>query len=90
MEDIDEMGIRGDVEEILIECIGDDQFLEDEDSGNVDLFEEYNLDIYGLVEIVQALHDRFGIDLYPTDVERDDINTVNKVVALVEELMTEL
>lgn len=76
--------IRHEVEEMLIECIGDDQFLEDDDYANLDLVGEYNLEIYDFVEIVKALQSRFGLDVQPTQVEWDDINTVDKVTHFVE------
>lgn len=76
--------IRHEVEEMLIECIGDDQFLEDDDYANLDLVGEYNLEIYDFVEIVKALQSQFGLDVQPTQVEWDDINTVDKVTHFVE------
>ena len=89
-DEMDETGIQGEVEELLVECIGDDSFLEDENYLDLDLFDEYDLDIYGLVEIVQALNERFELGVTPTQVEQDEINTVSKVVRFVEDYMAEL
>lgn len=89
MAGYDRADIQGEVEEMLVECIGDDQFMEDEDYADLDLFEEYNLDVYNHVEIVKALNDRFDLGISPTQVEPDDISTVNKIVWFVEDCLAE-
>lgn len=76
--------ITKEVTDIVIECVGDDMFLEDENYEDLDLYEEYDLDVYFLVELVTALRERLGIDVTPTQVERDDINTLGKIIELVE------
>lgn len=80
--------IKGKVESILSECIGDDAFLEDENHENLDLHEEYHLELYEFAEIVVALNQAFGIDIVPTEVEWEDMDTVAKVTGLVEERLS--
>ena len=77
--------ITKEVTDIVIECVGDDMFLEDDNYEELDLYDEYDLDIYFLVELVTALRERLGLDITPTQVERNDINTLSKIIELVED-----
>lgn len=77
--------VQAQVESMLAECIGTDDFMEDEDYENLDLHSEYGLDMYAFVEIIEALRERFGLDVTPTQLEWDDVDTVSKVVRLVRE-----
>ena len=81
--------MREKVEGLLIECIGDDQFLQAEDYEDLDLFDEYFLDMYALVDIVVAIRREFAIDISPTQVEREDVSSVAKVMSLVEGYLTD-
>ena len=77
--------IQRQVEEVLVGCIGDDAFLDDEGYEDLDLRDEYDLDIYSFAEIVTGLNDRFGIDVAPTSVEWEDICSVSRATELVQD-----
>lgn len=79
--------VRSEVAGILIDCIGDDMFTEDPDWADVDLVEEYSLDLHSFVDIVVALRNHFAIDLSPMGIEMEDIATVNKATAVVEAML---
>lgn len=77
--------IQGKVEEVLVECIGDDAFLDEEDYERLDLKQEYDLDIYSFAEIVTALNDRFDLGIAPSSIEWDDIRSVERATRLVQD-----
>jgi D-alanine--poly(phosphoribitol) ligase subunit 2 len=52
-------------------------------SADVDLFETGLVDSIGLVELILALEDRFGINLPMENLEIDDLRTVRKIADLV-------
>jgi len=67
---------------ILGEISGaDDGIFEDLD---VDLFESRILDSLGMVEILVAIDKELGIQIQPTEVERAEIATPNKLIAFLE------
>jgi D-alanine--poly(phosphoribitol) ligase subunit 2 len=51
----------------------------------VDLFEEDILDSLTAIELLVALEENFGVSIAPTELEREEMNTVNKVIARVGE-----
>lgn len=79
------MADKAEVESRLIDEIadicGDDIVRERRDD---DLFEEGLLDSMGAIELLVSIEDAFGVTIAPTEVERDAMNTVNKIVAQVE------
>lgn len=62
--------------EIFIEVIGNDEIAEDLD---LDLFEAGLLDSLAIIEVLLKIEEKLGIKLQPTDLERDDMSTVNKL-----------
>ncbi|WP_297417177.1 D-alanine--poly(phosphoribitol) ligase subunit DltC [Clostridium sp.] len=62
--------------EIFIEVIGNDEIAEDLD---LDLFEAGLLDSLAIIEILLKIEEKLGIKLQPTDLEREDMATVNKL-----------
>lgn len=50
---------------------------------NIDLFEEGYLDSLGFAEFLAELEERFQIVIAPSEVERSDINTPEKILSLV-------
>jgi methoxymalonate biosynthesis acyl carrier protein len=52
-------------------------------SPEVDLFETGLVDSIGLVELVLALEDRFGVSLPLEDLELDDLRTVQSIADLI-------
>ncbi|NLK95131.1 MAG: D-alanine--poly(phosphoribitol) ligase subunit DltC [Clostridiales bacterium] len=67
--------------EILIEVTGNDDIAEDLD---LNLFEAELLDSLGIIEVLLQIEEKLGIKLQPTDLEREDMSTVNKLTAFLE------
>ena len=68
--------------ELLVDLTGEDELGEYRD---VDLFEEEVLDSLGAIEVLVALKQQFGVSIAPTELEREEMNTVNKIVDRVRE-----
>lgn len=50
-----------------------------------DLFEEEVLDSLGAIELLVSIQEQFGVTIAPTELERSEMNTVNKIIARVKE-----
>lgn len=79
MSSIDEQII-----DLVAEIAEDDEVADDLD---VDLFEEDYLDSMAAIELLVEIQDRFGVQIAPTELERDEMNTVRKIIARVSERM---
>lgn len=66
--------------DILEEICEDSVVREDLD---MDLFEADLMDSLGVAEMLVSIEDQLGIVIAPSEVEREDINTPNKILALV-------
>lgn len=62
---------------ILIEVTGNDDIQEEKDT---DLFEAGLLDSLGIIEVLLKIEEVFGLRLQPTDLEKNDMATVNNLV----------
>ena len=62
----------------LIEEICDDEIIREE--RDVDLFEEGLLDSMAAIELLAAIETEFGVTIAPTAVEREEMNSVNKII----------
>ena len=62
---------------ILIEVTGNDDITEERDT---DLFEAGLLDSLGIIEVLLKIEEVFGLRLQPTDLEKNDMATVNNLV----------
>ena len=62
---------------ILIEVTGNDDISEEKDA---DLFEAGLLDSLGIIEVLLKIEEVFGLRLQPTDLEKNDMATVNNLV----------
>ena len=67
----------------LIEEIADDPVIREE--RDMDLFEEGLLDSMAAIDLLVALETDFGVRISPTELERDEMNTVNKIIERVGE-----
>ena len=67
--------------EIFIEVTGNDEIAEDFD---LDLFEAGLLDSLAIIEVLIKIEEKLGIKLQPTDLEREDMSTVNKLAKFLE------
>lgn len=73
------------VEEKILELLEDicaDEVVREE--RDIDLFEAGLLDSLGAVELLVAIEDEFDVSIAPTAVDREDMNTVNKIINQVE------
>ena len=50
-----------------------------------DLFEEEVLDSLGAIELLVSIKEEFGVSIAPTELERSEMNTVDKIIARVQE-----
>ena len=71
-ENIDERII-----ELLIDITGEEEI---GDYREDDLFEEDVLDSLGAIELLVRLKEEFGVAIAPTELEREEMNTVDKIV----------
>jgi len=63
----------------ILEEICDDEIVrEDKD---VDLFETDLIDSLGVVSLMVAIEEEFGITLAPTEIEREEFNTPNRIIS---------
>lgn len=67
--------------DMLEEICEDDVVREERD---MDLFDEGLMDSFGYTELLVGIEEAFGIVLAPSEIAREDVNTVNKIIALVE------
>ena len=68
--------------DLLEEVCDDDVVREDLD---VDLFEEELMDSLAFAELLAMIEDELGVVISPSEVVRSQVNTANKIIALVEE-----
>ena len=69
----------------LIEDISGDPVVREE--RDIDLFEEGLFDSMAAIELLVSIEDAFNVSIAPTEVEREEMNTVNKIIARVAERM---
>lgn len=69
-----------DVRRLVADVCGTDEVLDEPD---LDLFDAGLLDSLGVVELLVDLGGRLGVDISPTEVDREDFDTVHKIVAFV-------
>lgn len=67
----------------ILEEICEDEVVREE--RDLDLFEEGLMDSLGYTELLVSIEDAFGIVLAPSEISREDVNTVNKIIKLVEQ-----
>ena len=67
----------------LLEDICGDPIVREE--RDIDLFDEGLFDSMAAIELLVAIEDEFGVAIAPTEVEREDMNTVNLIIARVAE-----
>jgi D-alanine--poly(phosphoribitol) ligase subunit 2 len=67
---------------LLIDVCGTDAIDTERD---VDLFDAGLLDSLGVTQLLVSFEDDLGIKVPPTAVERDEISTVNRILAFVAE-----
>lgn len=78
---MDRETLEGQVLDMLEDICDDDAVREERD---VDLFDAGLLDSLAAIEVLVDIEERFGVDIAPTAVERDEMNTVNKIIHQIE------
>jgi D-alanine--poly(phosphoribitol) ligase subunit 2 len=68
--------------DLIIDITGEEEIGNYRDD---DLFEEEVLDSLGAIELLVSLKEEFGVSIAPTELERSEMNTVNKIIARVQE-----
>lgn len=71
--------------DLLVELSDDESVRNNLD---IDLFEEGLIDSLAFAELLFSIEDTFNVIIAPSEVERVDINTPNKIIALIKERMT--
>ena len=66
--------------DLLVEFCEDDIVRENLDA---DLFETDLLDSLAFAELLFGIEENFGVIIAPSEIERTDINTANKIIQLV-------
>ena len=62
-----------------------DEFAYDGDlDPNIDLFGEQILDSFSIVQVAMLLQEQFDIELEADDLQRENLSTINNMLALVE------
>ncbi|MBB3171221.1 D-alanine--poly(phosphoribitol) ligase subunit DltC [Parvibacter caecicola] len=67
--------------DLVAEICDDDVIREERD---IDLFAAGLLDSMAAIELLVAIEEEFGVEIAPTAVEREEMNSVNKIIAQVE------
>ena len=52
---------------------------------DIDLFEAGLLDSLGAIDLLVEIEEEFGVIIAPTELERSEMNTVNKIIERVKE-----
>lgn len=68
--------------DLLVQSCGDPRAAADP---GLDLYRENLMDSFALVQLLEGLEDTFGLELWPTQVHREDIATPGRIVRLVRE-----
>ena len=66
----------------MLEDICDDDAVREE--RDIDLFDAGLLDSMAAIELLVAIEEDFGVQIAPTAVDREEMNTVNKIIHQVE------
>lgn len=66
----------------MLEDICDDDAVREE--RDIDLFDAGLLDSMAAIELLVAIEGEFGVQIAPTAVDRDEMNTVNKIIHQIE------
>ena len=68
--------------ELLVDITGEEEI---GDYREDDLFEEDVLDSRGAIELLVRIKEEFGVSIAPTELEREEMNSVNKIIDQVQQ-----
>lgn len=74
---VEDTSIEPKMLEMMAEICDDDAVYDERD---VDLFQAGLLDSMAAIELLVAIEEEFGVFIAPTAVEREEMNTVNKII----------
>ena len=83
---MDKQEIQEKVLSLISEVSGDEITVEELD---IELFAEDVFDSIGAVEFLAMLDDEVGVCIYPTEIEREEMNTPHKIIEIVNARMNE-
>lgn len=67
---------------LIADACGSDEVLS---ARGVNLFEAGFLDSLAFVELLVGFEEKFGVVIQPTEVEREEVSTVDRILALLDE-----
>lgn len=67
----------------ILEDICEDDIVREE--LDINLFESGLMDSLGLVELLVQIEENYNIIISPSEIERDDIETPNKIISLIKQ-----
>lgn len=71
--------------ELLVDITGEEEI---GDYREDDLFEEDVLDSLGAIELLVRIKEEFGVSIAPTELEREEMNSVNKIIDQVQQRLS--
>ena len=74
--------VREKILNILTDICGTDEIKQNPD---LELFKNGWLDSFGIIELFVAIHEQLEIEVAPTEMEREEWETANKIIAYLEE-----
>ena len=81
MSDIDMNDVEEHALTLLEDVCADEAVREERD---IDLFEAGLLDSMAAIELLVGIETEFGVSIAPTEVEREEMNSVNKIIHQIE------
>ncbi len=73
--------VREKILDILSDICGTDEIKRNPD---LELFKSGWLDSFGIIELFVAIHEQLNIEVAPTEMEREEWETANKIIAYLE------
>lgn len=74
--------VREKILDILTDISGTDEIRKNPD---LELFKNGWLDSFGIIELFVAIQEQLDIEVAPTEMEREEWDTANKIIAYLEE-----
>jgi D-alanine--poly(phosphoribitol) ligase subunit 2 len=74
--------VREKILDILTDICGTDEIKRNPE---LELFKNGWLDSFGIIELFVAIHEQLDIEVAPTEMEREEWDTANKIIAYLEE-----
>ena len=72
--------------DLIVDITGEEE-VRDPENYDIDLFEEEVFDSLSAIQFLVEIKDAFGVSIAPTELEREEMNTVSKIIARITERM---